>query len=78
MKELAEEKNKDTYQHKASFYKKMLTHYLSDNKNTCFDVTYKGIKKQLIEVLKGQYNKDFAFKETIDTAASISLEDVLL
>lgn len=74
MKELAEEKNKETYQNKANTYKKKLTRYLSENKNTCFEVIYKGIKKQLIEVLKGKYNKDFTFKETIDAAASICLD----
>ncbi|WP_243186892.1 DUF6079 family protein [Clostridium muellerianum] len=75
MKELAEEKNKETYQNKANIYKKRLTKYLSENKNTCFEVSYKGIKRQLIEVLKGKYNKDFAFKETIDAAASICLDN---
>ncbi|MEH7239092.1 DUF6079 family protein [Bacillus sp. JJ1562] len=74
MKELAEEKNKETYQNKANTYKKKLTRYLSENKNTCFEVVYKGIKKQLIEILGGKYNKDFAFKETMDKAASICLD----
>lgn len=74
MKELAEEKNKKNYQDKANIYKRKLTHYLSENKNTCFEATYKGAKKQLIEVLKGKYNKEFAFKETIDAAASICLD----
>ncbi|OHW63402.1 hypothetical protein EUAN_02660 [Andreesenia angusta] len=75
MKELAEEKNKKAYQDKANSYKKKLTNYLGENRNTCFEVIYKGSKKQLIEVLKGKYNRDFEFKETIDTAASICLED---
>lgn len=75
LKELTEEKNKKIYQDKADIYIKRLTHYLSENKNTCFEVTYKGAKKQLIEVLKGKYNKDFAFKETIDAAASICLDN---
>lgn len=75
MKELAEEKNKETYQNKANKYRKKLTTYLSANKNTCFEVIYKGVKKQLIEILKGKYNKDFAFKETIDTSASICLDN---
>lgn len=75
LKELAEEKNKETYQLKANIYKKNLTRYLSENKNTCFDVSYKGVNKQLIEVLKGKYNKDFAFKEAVDTAASVCLNN---
>ena len=74
MKELAEEKNKETNQNKANIYKKKLTRYLSENKNTCFNVIYKGDTKQLIEVLKGKYNKNFAFKETVDNAASICLD----
>lgn len=55
MKELAEEKNKGAYNSKADGFKKKLTRYLSENKNTCFEVTYKGEKKQLLEVMKGQY-----------------------
>lgn len=78
MKDLAEEKNKETYQNKANTYRKKLTKHLSENKNTCFEVIYKGIKLQLIEVLKGKYNKDFAFKETIDTAASICLDEYFM
>ena len=54
MKDLAEEKNKETYQNKANIYRKKLTKHLSENKNTCFEVIYKGVKKQLIEVLKGK------------------------
>lgn len=69
----AEEKNKEAYLDKAKIYKKKLTHYLSENKNTCFEANYKGTKKQLIEVLQGMYNKDFTIKETIDTVASICL-----
>lgn len=75
MKEFAEEKNKETYQNKANIYRKKLTRYLSENKNTCFEVTYKGVQKQIIEVLKGKYNKDFAFKETIDATAAICLDN---
>lgn len=75
LKDLNEESQKETYQNNANVYKKKLTRYLSENKNTCFDVTYKRNKKQLIEILKGKYNKDFAFKETIDAAASICLDD---
>jgi len=75
MKELAEEKNKQTYQKKADTYKKKLTLYLKENKNTCFDVIYKGVKRQLIEVLQGKYNRDFSLKESIDMAASICLDE---
>ncbi len=52
MKELAEEKNKGAYNAKAEGFKKKLMRYLSENKNTCFEVIYKGEKKQLLEVMK--------------------------
>jgi len=75
LKDLAEEKNKPAYQNKAEFFRKKLTKYLSENKNTCFEVIYKGEKKQLLEVMKGQYKKTNPFKETIDLVASICLEE---
>src|SRR5699024_241953 len=55
--------------------KKKLVKYLSENKNTCFNVTYKCHMRQLIEVLKGKYNRDMTFKDTIDLAASICLDE---
>jgi len=75
MKEIAEEKNKKAYQDKAQNYRKKLIRFLTENKNTCFDVIYKGQQKQLIEVLKGKYNRDYTFKETIDLATSLCLDD---
>jgi hypothetical protein len=75
LKDLAEEKNKPAYQNKAEFFRKKLTKYLSENKNTCFEVIYKGEKKQLLEVMKGQYKKTNPFKETIDLVASICLDE---
>lgn len=75
LKDLAEEKNKPAYQNKAEVFKKKLTKYLSENKNTCFEVIYKGEKKQLLEVMKGQYKSTNPFKETIDLVASICLDE---
>jgi len=75
MKDLAEEKNKPAYQSKAEVFKKKLMKYLSENKNTCFEVIYKGEKKQLLEVMKGQYKNANPFKETIDLVASICLDE---
>ena len=49
--------------------------YLSENKNTCFNVTYKAQMRQLIEVLKGKYRPDLTFKDTIDLAAAICLDE---
>lgn len=73
--DISEGKDKDAYLSKAQMLKKKLVKYLSENKNTCFNVTYKCVMHQLIEVLKGKYNRDMTFKDTIDLAASISLDE---
>jgi hypothetical protein len=75
LKGLAEVKNKPAYQSKAEVYKKELTKYLSENKNTCFEVVYKGEKKQLLEVMGKLYKSTNPFKETIDLVASICLDE---
>ncbi|HHW00112.1 MAG TPA: hypothetical protein GXX36_11210 [Clostridiaceae bacterium] len=75
LKELAEEKNKPAYHSKAEVFRKKLTNYLSENRNTCFEVVYKGEKKQLLEVMKGRYKSTNPFKETIDLVASICLDE---
>ncbi len=75
MKDLAEEKNKVAYQNKALNFKKKLMKYLAENKNTSYDVTYKGVRKPAIEVLKAHAKKDDPFKETMDLVSSISFED---
>ncbi len=74
LKEMAEEGYKPTYAAKAEVFRKSLTKYFSDNKSTCFDVIYKGEKKQLLEVLKGKYQIVTPFKETMDLAASLCLD----
>ena len=74
MKELAEEKNKNAYQAKADVFKKKLTRYLSENKNTCFEAIYRGEKKPLLEVMRGQYKPTNPFKETMELVASICLD----
>ncbi|MDR0221047.1 MAG: DUF6079 family protein [Lachnospiraceae bacterium] len=74
MRELAEEKNKPAYQAKADVYRKRLTKFLSENKNTAFEAVYCGVKKQLLEVMKGRYQKEAPFKETMDLVASLLLE----
>ena len=72
---ISEGKDKDAYLNKATLLRKQLIKQLSENKNTCFDVMYKKQKRQLIEVLKGRYNRDFTFKDTIDLAASLCLDE---
>lgn len=74
MKNLAEEKNKGAYHSKAEGFKKKLTKFLSENKNTCFEVIYRGEKKQLLEVMQSQYRNTNPFKETIDLVGSICLD----
>lgn len=73
--DISEGKDKDAYLGKANMLKKKLVKYLSENKNTCFNVTYKSHMRQLIEVLKGRYNRDMTFKDTIDLASSICLDE---
>ena len=71
---ISEGKDKDAYLNKANALRKKLVRMLNDNKNTCFDVLYKQDRRQLIEVLKGRYNRDMTFKDTIDLAASICFD----
>ena len=69
--QISEGKDKDAYLNKAASQRKKLVKYLSENKNTCFNVTYDHQMKQMIEVLRGKYNRDMTFKDTIDLVASI-------
>lgn len=73
--QISEGKDKDAYLSKGNTQRKKLIKFLSENKNTCFDVSYKKQKHQLIEVLKGHYKPDMTFKDTIDMVASITLDD---
>lgn len=73
--QISEGKDKDAYLNKAGMFRKKLIKYLEENKNTCFDVQYKGQKRQIIEVLKGRYNRDMDFRDTVDLAASLCLDD---
>ena len=73
--QISEGKDKDAYLNKANFQRKKLVKYLSENKNTCFNVTYDHQMKQMIEVLRGKYNRDMTFKDTIDLAASIVFDN---
>lgn len=73
--DISEGKDKDAYLGKSVILRKKLIKYLSENKNTCFNVTYKCQTKLLIEALKGQHNRDMTFKDTIDLASSISLDE---
>lgn len=73
--QISEGKDKEAYLNKANMLRKRLIKYLSENKNTCFDVMYKGQKRQMIEVLRGRYNRDMTFKDTIDLATSLCFDE---
>ena len=73
--QISEGKDKDAYLNKAGMVRKRLIKYLGENKNTCFEMQYKGQKRQMIEVLKGRYNRDMDFKDTVDLAASVCLDE---
>lgn len=67
--------DKDAYLQKANLLRKKLVKHLTTNKNTCFDVMYKKERKQLIEVLRGKYNQDATFGDTIELAAALCLDE---
>ena len=73
--QISEGKDKEAYLNKANMLRKRLIKYLSENKNTCFEVQYNSQKRQMIEVLKGRYNRDTTFKDTIDLAASLCFDE---
>jgi hypothetical protein len=73
--QISEGKDKEAYLNKANILRKKLIKYLSENKNTCFEVLYKKQKRQMIEVLKGRYSRDLTFKDTIDLAASLCFDE---
>lgn len=72
---LASDQNtKKIYSDKAKTYERNLKQWLKDNKNTCYDVIYKGVGQQLIQLIKGS-TRQSNFKDTIDKASSICLEE---
>lgn len=71
---ISEGKDKESYLTKAGTLRKGLVKFLSENKNTCFDVVYDKERHQLIEILKGRYNRDYTFNDTMDLAASLCLD----
>ena len=73
--QISEGKDKEAYLQKGNMLRKKLIKFLGENKNTCFDVVYQKNKKQMIEVLKGRYRQDMTFKDTIDLAAALLLDE---
>lgn len=76
MKELAGDQNtRGIYLKKAEAFRKQLLKWLNENKNTSFNVIYKGVSKQLIQITHGKTRMNSNFKDTIDLAASICLDE---
>lgn len=76
MKALAAEQNtKSIYNKKADGFRKRLLKWLNDNKNTSFNVIFKGIKKQLIEATNGKSRLSNDFKNAVDIASSMCLSE---
>lgn len=73
--QISDGKYKEVYSDKSNNFRKKLIKYLSENKNTCFDVLYMKQKRKIIEVLKGRYNQNLTFKDTIDLVSSLCLDD---
>lgn len=71
----AQADTKKIYSKKAEEYKKAARRWIDANKISCFTVTYRGITRQIVEVLQGKRLNDKTFKEIIDMASSISLSD---
>lgn len=65
---------KKIYGKKAETYERKLKKWLNDNKNTSYNVIFKGIEEQLIQLTQGKTRKS-NYKDTIDIAASICLEE---
>ncbi|WP_352418695.1 DUF6079 family protein [Proteiniborus sp.] len=75
---LASDQNtKNIYSKKAAAYEKNLKQWLNENKNTFYNVIYKGVKQQLIQLTHG-LTRQTNFKDTIDKAASICLEEYFI
>ncbi|MBR0418120.1 MAG: hypothetical protein IJI66_03020 [Erysipelotrichaceae bacterium] len=75
LRDISEGKDKQAYDSKADIYERTLKKYLSENKNTCFNVSYRGSKKQIIEVLGSKYSQDHTFKDVVDLVASVCFDD---
>ncbi len=73
--QISEGKDREAYSNKAAVHRKKLVKYLSENKSTCFNVTYDHHMRKMIEVLSGRHKQDMTFKDTIDLAASLVFDN---
>ena len=72
--DISEGKDKNAYLNKADMLRKILVRHLNENRNTCFEVAYKGESYQLLELLKGCRGTD-SLGDTIDLASSVCLDE---
>ncbi|WP_300381012.1 DUF6079 family protein, partial [Clostridium sp.] len=76
MKQLAGDQNtRNIYNKKAEDLRKELLKWLNDNKNTAFNVIYKNVSKQLMQITHGKSKNISNFKDAIDLASSICLDE---
>lgn len=71
----AQSDTKKTYSKKAEDYKKTVRRWIDNNKVSCFTVTYRGVTRQILEVLHGKRISDKTFKEIMDMVSSLSLSE---
>ena len=70
----SDQNTKNIYFNKSRVYERNLKEWLKENKNTCYDVIYKGNKNQLIQLTQGK-TKNANFKDSIDKASIICLNE---
>lgn len=71
----AQSDTKKVYQSKADVHKASLMKWFYNKKLICFSVIYKGVRRQITEVLHGRRLQDLTFKELVDAAASACLSE---
>lgn len=70
----SDQSTKNIYRDKARKNERTLKKWLNDNKDTHYDVIYRGVEQQLIQMTQGR-TRGYNFKDTIDKAASICLDE---
>ncbi|ADQ40167.1 hypothetical protein Calkr_0623 [Caldicellulosiruptor acetigenus I77R1B] len=65
--------SRNSYLKWATKFEKEILEIINNNKNTCFNVTYKGETKSMFEILQGRVPSNKTIKELVDKAASICL-----
>lgn len=73
-KSLADDSNKPIYQKKAEEFKKKLCKQINENKNTWFDVIYKGNISSMLAIQGAKYSPINPFKDTFELVASLCFD----